>query len=57
MSEIEETKYIPYQKCPICEGKGLVIPIYDTSSLYEQCDVCLGKKIIPMHEIREASNE
>lgn len=43
-------EYIPYQKCPICEGTGIIITI---TTIYTKntCDVCNGTKIIPMHRL------
>lgn len=34
-----------WQRCPICNGSG-VEQNYITSSMYVQCSVCKGKKII-----------
>ena len=56
LSKVKE--FIPYQKCPKCDGQGSVNkpPFiagdqerWDTSELkLYTCDVCKGKKIIPM---------
>lgn len=35
-----------WQKCPICNGKGVVTANGYTSSVFEQCGVCNGMKII-----------
>lgn len=49
--------YIPYQKCPKCDGQGTVSkPPYIAGDVYQwsatqctfTCDVCNGAKIIPM---------
>ena len=49
---------VPYQLCPKCNGQGQVTkPPYiagdqetwSSSSAIHQCDVCNGRKIIPMH--------
>lgn len=34
-----------YQKCPICNGTG-VIPTPNITSCFKTCDTCNGKKII-----------
>ena len=53
----EDCRFIPYQKCPLCDGSGRVVAegipsgCYDTCS-YDTCPVCQGIKIIPMHEIK-----
>lgn len=41
--------YIPYQLCPKCNGTGMA-QNSAISALHIGCDVCNGKKIIPMHE-------
>lgn len=46
------SKFIPYQLCPKCEGKGTFATMRDTFEIVLEaslCDVCDGKKIIPMH--------
>ncbi len=36
-----------FQKCPICDGSGVVPPnTYNLCATQEVCDVCQGKKII-----------
>ncbi len=49
--------YVPYQKCPKCDGQGTVskppylagdVHQWSASSLSFSCDVCNGAKIIPM---------
>ena len=58
MSDKEE-KYVPYQKCPVCDGIGQVWvnPVIDPamstfiSPHYEDCTVCHGSKIIPMYRV------
>ena len=46
--------YIPYQKCPICEGSGKTLVREDVpntfSRKFETCSVCKGYKIIAMHK-------
>ena len=41
--------YVPYQKCPVCNGDGKV-KIGKTQVL-EVCRVCAGGGVIPMHVI------
>lgn len=39
---------VPYQRCPICEGAGLIMgPI--STALSSPCPTCNGARIIPMH--------
>lgn len=51
-------KYIPYQKCPVCDGKGRVFngmlePFEPTLRIgWNTCHCCEGRGIIPMHEIK-----
>ena len=49
------TEYIPYQKCPKCDGQGIVskpphiagdVFEYTSSAITYTCDICDGKKII-----------
>lgn len=41
--------FVPYQRCPICEGKGYVnAPTY-TNETIVTCSVCKGAKIISQH--------
>lgn len=46
---------VPYQKCPVCEGKGTIfIENYnhdrtDIGGEERCCQTCEGKGIIPMH--------
>lgn len=36
-----------WQRCPICNGSGLVAPTFQpTSKTLETCSVCLGNRII-----------
>ena len=45
---------VPYQKCPICDGSGLDTRFVCAGSPFGQiCTVCDGKRIIPMHVIKE----
>ena len=43
-------KFVPYQCCPVCDGKGQVVADGFTSAAYQPCVVCKGTMIIPMHE-------
>ena len=46
--------YVPYQKCPVCDGTGIIIrTVFNHTATYTQntCDVCNGTKIIPMHRL------
>ena len=57
-SQLEkEREFIPYQKCPKCDGQGIVSKPshiagdqmqWDSASTNHQCDVCNGSKIIQM---------
>ena len=48
-------RYVPYQKCPKCEGFGSIyinkLDLNSTNSAIGSftCDVCKGAMIIPMH--------
>lgn len=45
---------VPYQICPICGGEGKIdAPSVRISKAPITCDVCGGKKIIPMYKIYE----
>jgi len=44
-------KCIPFQVCPICMGNGRVATSGSTSAVYTICDVCDGRKIIPMYPL------
>ena len=55
----KKPKYIPYQKCPKCDGQGTVSkPPWIAGDVYEwtysssifPCDICNGAKIIPMYK-------
>lgn len=51
----EQTKVVdcvPYQRCPICDGTGTVWA-GDFTIAYKTCDVCNGRKIIPMYPLPE----
>lgn len=57
MEETKILKAVPYQKCPKCDGQGMVSkPPYvagdvfewTSSSVTHTCDICNGSKIIPM---------
>lgn len=43
---------VPYQCCPVCNGKGEVLADGFTNSVYQTCKVCAGAMIIPMYIIR-----
>ena len=49
--EVKVLECVPYQKCPVCDGEGVI----KTPSRIEKllisvtCNVCKGAKIIPMH--------
>ncbi len=58
----EDIKYVPYQKCPKCDGQGIVSkPHYVAGDVYQwtsssssfNCDVCNGAKIIAMMPVKE----
>jgi len=44
-------KYIPYQKCPICEGQGRTHGGWASSATFVICSICQGSGIIPMFGI------
>lgn len=50
---------VPYQKCPVCEGKGEIYKQNNNNDGtainigYFPCSVCGGAKIIPMHVINQ----
>ncbi len=43
--------FVPYQRCPICDGKGVININTPTSLSTMICTVCKGKQIIPMCSI------
>ena len=47
---VPKREFVPYQCCPVCDGKGQVVAEGFTSAIYQQCVVCKGTMIIPMHE-------
>ena len=50
--EKKSQKYtdVPYQYCPVCEGTGQTVTVYEfMSPVYQICKVCNGAMIIPMH--------
>lgn len=53
LQELEDPhKYVPLQKCPICEGTGSMNdPLGQYTSVH--CDVCNGSKLIPMRKVKE----
>ena len=50
--EVKIVECVPYQKCPICEGKGLLLD-WTGTSLLNRCKTCNGNGIIPMHVLPE----
>jgi len=54
-TELNMLPVVPHQVCPKCKGEGVVLvqTWYDSptsiTSRIQVCDVCGGKKIIPMH--------
>lgn len=46
---VKVVKSVPYQKCPLCNGLGMINVIPDDNSVRKQCSVCEGEKIIPMY--------
>ena len=62
LKEAKATKHTPMQKCPKCDGQGIVSKppwisgdqqTWDSTSVNHQCDVCNGQKIIPMSDLNE----
>lgn len=56
----EHPQAVPFQKCPKCDGQGIVskppyiagdVYQWSSSELTHQCDVCNGAKIISMNPI------
>ena len=47
-------KYVPYQKCPVCESKGFILEYdYGTGKIFKtKCNRCNGEGLIPMHVIK-----
>ncbi len=54
--------YIPYQKCPKCDGQGTVskpshiagdVNQWTSADVSYICDVCQGNKIILMHKLED----
>ena len=50
---------IPWQICPKCNGSGYVPCASGGSAWYisVSCDVCGGKKIIPMHVVKKPKED
>lgn len=46
-------KYIPYQKCPICQGRGAVQELNGSAINLIPCRKCNGLMVIPMFEIKQ----
>ena len=45
-------KYIPYQKCPICDGSGIIQELSGSAINTIPCKKCNGLMVIPMFEIK-----
>ena len=46
-------KYVPYQKCPICNGSGMVQELIGSAINTIPCKKCNGLMVIPMFEIKQ----
>lgn len=48
-----KSEYIPYQKCPICNGTGIEVNYLDKTrtTIMSKCTLCKGERIIPMYKI------
>lgn len=46
-------KYVPYQKCPICEGSGMIQELIGSAINKIPCKKCNGLMVIPMFEIKQ----
>jgi len=44
--------YVPYQKCPVCNGQGMLNTPTDYIP-YKPCTTCNGFKIIPLCPVAE----
>lgn len=53
----EPTMPIPMQLCPKCKGEGFLIKGSLTRDPFSFCDVCKGKKTIPMYVIRKGDSK
>ena len=47
-----KVKYVPYQKCPICNGHGIVQELIGSAINTIPCKKCNGLMVIPMFEIK-----
>ena len=47
-----KVKYVPYQKCPICDGSGIVQELNGSAINTIPCKKCNGLMVIPMFEIK-----
>ena len=54
-TETQVVKCVPYQLCPKCNGNGQIINTW--GSMYSNCDVCNGDRIIPMHILNQSEIE
>lgn len=52
--------YVPYQRCPICEGQGIVakpatvpagVTTWSSTQAVHTCHLCKGEKVISMHRV------
>ena len=48
-----KAKYVPYQKCPICEGSGMIKELSGSAINTIPCKKCNGLMVIPMFEIKQ----
>lgn len=50
---VEVIKAVPYQVCPLCEGLGQIQNdnLNAVGTLYVDCPVCLGSRVIPMYAL------
>ncbi len=48
----QQVKSVPYQCCPVCNGRGLVQSQFSSTG-FDMCSVCEGRKIIPQFIIEK----
>lgn len=56
ISVSEIIKCVPWQKCPVCDGEGIVLDRYamgTSSSPTKQCPSCMGFRMVAMFVIKE----